>query len=66
MEVTRTLARYLVNADAREIPKDVKREAVRSIVNWLGCAVGAARHDAVESALAALLPFAGPPQAPPC
>ena len=63
MEVTRTLARYLVNADAREVPKDVKREGVRSIVNWLGCAVGAARHDAVESALAALLPFAGPPQA---
>src|SRR2546423_5731920 len=63
MEVTRTLARYLVNADAREVPKDAKNEGVRSIVNWLGCAVGAARHEAVESALAALLPFAGPPQA---
>lgn len=63
MEVTRTLARYLVTAEARDVPKDAKREGVRSLVNWLGCAVGAARHDAVESALAALLPFAGPPQA---
>jgi 2-methylcitrate dehydratase PrpD len=63
MEVTRTLARYIVNADARSLPTDAKREGVRSIVNWIGCAVGAARHEAVASALAALLPFAGPPQA---
>jgi len=63
MEVTRTLARWLVNADPRDVPKDARREGVRSIVNWLGCAVGAARHEAVDRALAALLPFAGPPQA---
>jgi 2-methylcitrate dehydratase PrpD len=63
MEVTRTLARWLVNADSRDVPKEARREGVRSIVNWLGCAVGAARHEAVERALAALLPFAGPRQA---
>ncbi len=63
MEVTGTLARWLVNAEARDVPSDAKREGVRSIVNWLGCAVGAAQHEAVECALAALLPFAGPPQA---
>lgn len=63
MEVTRTLAHWLVNAEPRDVPKEAKREGVRSIVNWLGCAVGAARHEAIESALAALLPFAGPPQA---
>jgi 2-methylcitrate dehydratase PrpD len=63
MEVTRSLARWLVNAEARDVPNDAKREGVRSIVNWLGCAVGAAKHEAVECALAALLPFAGPPQA---
>jgi len=65
MEVTRTLARYVVNSRASDIPDAVKREGVRSILNWLGCAVGAARHDAVECALAALLPFAGP-RKPPC
>lgn len=63
MEVTRTLARWLVNADAHDVPAQTKHEGVRSIVNWIGCAVGAAQHEAVESALAALLPFAGPPQA---
>src|SRR5215467_3310221 len=63
MEVTRTLARYVVNSKAGDIPADVKREGVRSILNWLGCAVGAARHEAVDCALAALTPFAGPPQA---
>src|SRR3954469_3748269 len=63
MEVTRTLARYVVNAKPSDIPESVKREGVRSILNWLGCAVGAAEHEAVECALAALLPFAGPPPA---
>jgi len=63
MEVTRTLARYVVNSRAADIPDAVNREGVRSIVNWLGCAVGAARHEAVECALAALTPFAGPAQA---
>src|SRR5712671_6068198 len=63
MEVTRTLARYVVNSRSADIPDAVKREGVRSILNWLGCAVGAARHEAVEAALAALIPFAGPAQA---
>src|SRR5579864_1503055 len=63
MEVTRTLARYVLNSRASEIPESARHEGVRSIVNWLGCAVGAARHEAVERALAALLPFAGPRQA---
>ena len=63
MEVTRTLARYVVNAKPSDVPEAVKREGVRSILNWLGCAVGAAEHEAVESALAALLPFAGAQQA---
>ena len=63
MDVTRTLARYVVGAKPADVPFPVKREAVRSIVNWLGCAVGACRHEAVDGALAALAPFAGPKQA---
>jgi 2-methylcitrate dehydratase PrpD len=63
MEVTRTLARYVVNAQFADIPADVRREAVRSVVNWLGCAVGSCRHEAVDCALAALGPFSGPKQA---
>src|SRR5258706_11439930 len=32
-------------------------------MNWLGCAVGEPRHEAVEAPRAALIPFAGPAQA---
>ncbi len=63
MEVTRTLARYVVNSKLADIPADVRREAVRSVVNWLGCAVGSCRHEAVDCALAAIAPFSGPAQA---
>src|SRR5215467_9978136 len=59
MDVTRTLARYLVNARISEVPAAVKREAVRSVVNWLGCAIGACHHEAVDCALEALGPFSG-------
>ena len=59
MEVTRTLARYVVNARYADVPAPVRKEAVRSILNWLGCAVGACHHEAMDSALAALGPFSG-------
>lgn len=32
-------------------------------MNWMGCALGGAQHDAVSIALATLQPFSGPPQA---
>ena len=63
MEVTRTLARYVVESRFADIPEPVRQEAVRSILNWLGCAVGACRHDTIDIALAALAPFSGPAQA---
>jgi len=63
MEVTRTLARYLVNSRWEDIPQRVRHEASRALLNWLGCAVGSCRHETVERALAAVRPFSGPPQA---
>jgi 2-methylcitrate dehydratase PrpD len=63
MEVTRTLSRYVVDSRLADIPKPVRAEAVRSVVNWLGCAVGACHHEAVDCALAAMAPFQGPKQA---
>jgi 2-methylcitrate dehydratase PrpD len=63
MEVTRTLARYVLSSRYADIPAPVRHEAARSLLNWVGCAVGAARHETVERALAALGPFSGPPQA---
>ena len=60
---TRQLARYLSNTRFEDLPPKVVHEAVRATVNWMGCAIGGARHESVEIALASLGPFAGPPQA---
>ena len=63
MEITRTLARFVVSHNAADIPQNVRHEAARSFLNWLGCAIGGSRHETVERALAALAPFSGPPEA---
>jgi len=63
MEITRTLARFVVSHNATDIPQNVRHEAARSFLNWLGCAIGGSRHETVERALAALAPFSGPPEA---
>ncbi len=63
MEVTRTLAKFIVNHRYAEIPQPVRHEAARSFLNWVGCAVGASRHETVERALAALSEFSGPREA---
>ena len=62
-DVTRTLVRYLVGSRAQDIPAEVRHEASRALLNALGCAIGAARHETVESAFAAIRPFAGAQQA---
>lgn len=63
MDVTATLARYVVSAPADGVPASVRYEAVRSFLNWAGCAIGGSRHETVDIALAAVSPFAGKAQA---
>ena len=63
MEVTRTLAKFIVGHRYGGIPEKVRYEAARSFLNWVGCAVGASRHETVERALAALSEFSGPREA---
>jgi 2-methylcitrate dehydratase PrpD len=63
MEVTRTLAQFIVNHRSADIPEKVRHEAARSFLNWVGCAVGASRHETVENALSALGEFSGPREA---
>jgi 2-methylcitrate dehydratase PrpD len=58
-DVTRILARYIVSARSSDIPAHVRKEARRTLLNWLGCAIGGSRQPAVENAIAALTPFAG-------
>jgi 2-methylcitrate dehydratase PrpD len=62
-DVTRRLARYVVSARPEDIPAAVVREARRTVVNWVGCALGGARHETLDHAIAALAPFAGAAQA---
>jgi 2-methylcitrate dehydratase PrpD len=63
MEVTRTLARFVVGSKPADAPAAVRKEATRSLLNWVGCAIGACRHETVNRALAALAEFSGPAQA---
>ena len=62
---TRVLAEWLVAHRLEGVPVDVRHEALRSIVNIVGCAVGGSTHPAVDIALRALGPFSGPATAQP-
>jgi len=62
-QVSRTLARFVVNARYEDLPQEVRDHAVRTFLNWLGCAVGSCHHEAVDIAIRALAPFSGPAQA---
>ena len=61
--ITHIVARYAATAPASEIPPNVKKEAARTLLNWVGVAVGGSRQGAPDHAVAALKPFSGPPQA---
>jgi 2-methylcitrate dehydratase PrpD len=61
--VTRELAAWVGKCRPSDIPDEVKREGVRTFFNWIGCAVGGARHETVDRALQAVTPFSGAPTA---
>jgi 2-methylcitrate dehydratase PrpD len=63
VQPTRALAQFVAASAPEALPEKVRREAKRAVLNWVGCAVGASSHATVSRALAALLPFFGPPQA---
>jgi 2-methylcitrate dehydratase PrpD len=63
MDVTRALARFVVTSSFDDVPATAYREATRSLVNWMGCALGGSRHDAITRAWDALRPFAGTSEA---
>ncbi len=61
--VTAELAAFIVDARPDTLPDEVRHEAARTFLNWVGCTVGGSRHAAVDAALAALGPFSGSAQA---
>lgn len=63
MSETATLASWIVANRIETVPEDVRHEARRAIVNYLGCALGGSRDEAVDIAIEALGPFSGPPTA---
>jgi 2-methylcitrate dehydratase PrpD len=60
---TQTLASYIVTSRIESIPEDVRHEARRAIVNYVGCALGGSIDTAVDRAIQALGPYAGKPTA---
>ncbi len=59
--VTAELSDWIVGIRGEDIPAEVRREGVRTFVNWMGCAVGGASHETVDCAIAAVAPFSGRP-----
>jgi 2-methylcitrate dehydratase PrpD len=63
MNVTRDLASWLISNQLEDIPLDVRHEARRALLNYVGCAIGGCREDAVDIAVRTLAPYSGPPTA---
>jgi 2-methylcitrate dehydratase PrpD len=59
MSVTEALAAYVVGSELDEIPRDVRAEAKRALLNYLGCALGGSIEPALDVAIATLAPFSG-------
>src|SRR5213593_2217855 len=62
-EVTKKLAHYIVSAQFADLSAPVRKEAARTLLNWVGCTVGGSRHETVAVVVSALAPFSGPAQA---
>ena len=60
---TRRLADFVAGSRWEAIPAEVRREAARSLLNTIGCALGGAGDPAMDLAIRALRPSFGPAQA---
>jgi 2-methylcitrate dehydratase PrpD len=60
--VTKTLASYLVSARYEDLPENVRKEGLRTLLNWVGVAVGGSHHETIDIAVDALRPFSGQSQ----
>src|SRR5882757_3829452 len=61
--VTRILAQFVATHPSRGFSDAVEHEAHRTLMNWVGCAVGAANHPTLAAALAAVQELAPSAQA---
>jgi len=58
--LTAELARFVVDSQWSDLPAPVVREALRSIMNFAGCALGGSQSQAVSRALRVLDRYCGP------
>jgi 2-methylcitrate dehydratase PrpD len=61
--VTNRLAQLIAGSQWEAIPPEVRREGVRGLLNFVGCALGGAHDEAMDIAVKVLTPFFGPPHA---
>src|SRR6266700_1394899 len=63
LRVTEALAAFLVASRRGDIPAAVRHEGMRSLLNFVGGALGGCRDEAVSLAAGVLAPFFGAGQA---
>jgi 2-methylcitrate dehydratase PrpD len=63
MSATEALAAYVTSSTLEAIPADVRQEAKRALLNYLGCALGGSIEPALDIAIATLVPYSGKPTA---
>jgi len=61
--VTVRLAQFIVDSRWSDIPQSLRKEAKRSILNHVGCALGSCRDQVIERVLAVADRFSGPREA---
>jgi 2-methylcitrate dehydratase PrpD len=61
--ITRILAEFVAGHPSGRFSASVEHEAHRTFYNWVGCAIGASRHDAAAAALSAVQMLEPAPQA---
>jgi 2-methylcitrate dehydratase PrpD len=61
--VTQDLAAFVAGSRWEDIPAEVRREGVRSLLNFVGCALGGCHDVAIDLAARVLAPTFGPAQA---
>ena len=61
--VTRELAEFVASSQWRDIPAAVRREGVRGLLNYVGCALGGCGDEAIGLAIRVLSPTFGSPEA---
>jgi 2-methylcitrate dehydratase PrpD len=61
--VSESLAGFVAQSAWSEIRDDVRHEAKRSLINFIGCALGAAEDPAIAATVRILQDVSGPPQA---